>query len=238
MNTGIDLVCACPPPVTMSWRAIISSMIFAIVVGVLIVGVVAVQRWLNSRRPSSSALSRAQTEHSTFEPCGKDVTFENSLDDVDTTFEDCVTEAVEQARADLLALAQDPWFQMSAWNLAGVVTDAVAALRAAAKAGSDDTGIESDASVLARDGLLIDALNDATHDLARYPNEPFRSYMAGWQACNRMDIATEHTRRQLNEMWIPSPYRPMNYANSIYGPFPAEPAWPPSKTERSTSEEG
>lgn len=227
MNTGMDLVCACPPPVTMSWRAIVLMVTFSVVGGVLTVGVVSVRRWLNSRRPSSSALSRAQTEHSTSDPYGKDV-----------EFEDCVNEAVEQARADLLALAQDPWFQMSAWNLAGVITDAVAALRAAAKTGSDDTGIESDASVLARDGVLIDALNDATHALARYPNDPFRSYTAGWQACNRMASATEHTRRQLNEMWIPSPYRPMNYANSIYGRFPAEPAWPPSKTERSTSEEG
>lgn len=229
MNTGIDLVCACPPPTAMSWRAIVLMVTVSVVGGVLIAGMVAVRRWLNSHRPSSSALSRAQTEHSTFDPCGKDVAFENS--DVDTTFEDCVNEAVEQARADLLALAQDPWFQMSAWNLAGVVTDAVAALRAAAKTGSDDTGIESDASVLARDGVLIDALNDATHALARYPNDPFRSYMAGVRACDRMDSATEYTRRQLNEMWIPSPYRPMNYANSDYGPFPAEPAWPPSKTE-------
>ena len=132
-----------------------------------------------------------------------------TTDDVDTTFEDCVNEAVEQARADLLALAQDPWFQMSAWNLANVVTDSVAALRGAAKAGSDATGIESDESVLARDGVLIDALNDATHALARYPNDPFRSYTAGLRACDRMDIATEYTRRQLNEMWIPSPYRPI-----------------------------
>lgn len=158
MNTGMDLVCACPPPVTMSWRAIVLMVTFSVVGGVLTVGVVSVRRWLNSRRPSSSALSRAQTEHSTSDPYGKDV-----------EFEDCVNEAVEQARADLLALAQDPWFQMSAWNLAGVITDAVAALRAAAKTGSDDTGIESDASVLARDGVLIDALNDATHALARYP---------------------------------------------------------------------
>ncbi|PVX59751.1 hypothetical protein [Rhodococcus globerulus] len=154
-----------------------------------------------------------------------------TTDEVDTTFEDCVSEAVEQARTDLLALAQNPEFQMSAWNLADVVTAAVAALRAAAKTGSDDTGIESDESVLARDEVLIDALNDATHALARYPYDPFRSYTAGWQACNRMDIAAQHTRRQLNEMWIPSPYRPVTYANSLYGPFPAEPAWPPSKIE-------
>ncbi len=35
------------------------------------------------------------------------------------------------------------------------------------------------------------------------------SYEAGWRACDRRDIATERTRRQLNEMWIPSPCRPI-----------------------------
>ncbi|MGG7104633.1 hypothetical protein [Rhodococcus sp. 24CO] len=152
-------------------------------------------------------------------------------DDVITTFERCVNSAVEKARADLLALAQDRKYQESAWHLADVVTDAVTALRDAAKTGSHTTGIESDESVLVRDEVLVDALNDGMHRLARYPNDAFGSYAAGWRACDRMDIATERTRRQLNEMWIPSPYRPTTCANSIYGPFPAEPAWPPSKNE-------
>lgn len=155
----------------------------------------------------------------------------SASENVSTTLSDSRNETVEKARADLLALAQDLKCQETAWDLACVVIDAVAALRKAAETGSNDTEIGYDTSVQVREEVLVNALNDGMHRLARYPHDAFGSYMAGVRACDRMDSATEYTRRQLNEMWIPSPYRPMNYANSVYGPYPAEPSWPPSKTK-------
>ncbi|WCT06214.1 hypothetical protein [Rhodococcus qingshengii] len=170
--------------------------------GVLIAVVMGLRRWLRGRTinpkvPSSAAPTMGE----------RDSTVELSDDEDDTEFEDAVNEAVDQACKELRELARSPWFQMSAWHLADVVTDAVAAVCVTQP---DDNDAE----------ILIDSLNDSMHEIIRFPNT-FRSHTAAVQACNRVDIATEATRRELNVAWCPALYASTPQANSTPSAHPA-----------------